>query len=393
MHLLGPKYAGDSVSFKIKRGDMELAFDKVVLGGSSVAGLQPAWLGVLPVRDDPEIGVEVRHVFENSPAAKAGLKPGDRILKVNGAPFSGRDQYFQRFSTMQPGEQIKLGVRRKESEKEEELSAKLAEFGVEIPTGKLPPGSAGKALTPRKPAPDPNVKPVKPPIGKPIVKPDEKPAPKPTAKPKEIRKGLIREKDETTGHEFWLLVPESYDPNRSHALVVWLHPAGNTMEERMQKLWGEAAKQHDLIVLAPLAENPTGWLTSESDVVRQDIQFVLANYSIDRQRVVAHGQGNGGNFAFFLGFDARDQIRGVATIGGVLSNQVKDLLPTQRLGFYVLAGGKDPVLGGIRASVPKLKEKKYPVHFQELPELGSGYLPDANKFQELLRWIDSLDRL
>ena len=33
------------------------------------------------MRDDPKLGVEVRYVFEKSPAEKAGLKAGDRIVK------------------------------------------------------------------------------------------------------------------------------------------------------------------------------------------------------------------------------------------------------------------------------------------------------------------------
>lgn len=45
------------------------------------------YLGILPMRDDPKLGVEVRFVFDKSPASKAGIKAGDRVVKY-GAPLA-----------------------------------------------------------------------------------------------------------------------------------------------------------------------------------------------------------------------------------------------------------------------------------------------------------------
>ena len=80
-NVLGGRYEGDTVSIKVLRGKEEKAFPKVVLGSPEMAFPQ-AFMGILPVRDDPEPGVEVRYVYPKSPAEKAGLKAGDRIMKV-----------------------------------------------------------------------------------------------------------------------------------------------------------------------------------------------------------------------------------------------------------------------------------------------------------------------
>src|SRR5262249_27621066 len=96
-HALGSKYDGDVVTMKVKRGEEEKTFKDLRLGGVQSAYGQPI-LGILPMRDDPELGVEVRFVYPKGPADAAGLKAGDRIMKVGpeqgGAmqAFSGRDQ-------------------------------------------------------------------------------------------------------------------------------------------------------------------------------------------------------------------------------------------------------------------------------------------------------------
>src|SRR5206468_263756 len=67
MHYLGPKYEGDTASVKVRRGKDVIDLGKLTLGGQQTAVAQ-AFLGILPLRDDPEPGVEVRYVYPKSPA-------------------------------------------------------------------------------------------------------------------------------------------------------------------------------------------------------------------------------------------------------------------------------------------------------------------------------------
>jgi S1-C subfamily serine protease/predicted esterase len=382
-HILGPKYEGEKVTITVKRGDKELEFKDLVLGGPASGTAVPAWLGILPVRDDPAPGVEVRYVFPKSPADQAGIKPGDRIMQINGARFAGRDQFLQRFAALAPGTEVKLEVQRKGGEKTETIAVKLGELtdGQHLIPEELPNGTARQALTKPKP-PGPKLP------GKPEVKPPEKPAEK-----KDARIGLFTQKNPTTGREYWVYVPEDYDPNVSYALMVWLHPAGNPMERDISRLWAELCRKHHIIILGPKAENPTGWLTSEADDIKNDMREILAAYTIDRQKVFLHGMGNGGNLALYLAFDARDLVRGAATVGGVLTNPPKEHVPGQRLSFFLIAGTKDPAYEAIKASQPPLAEKRYPVIYRELPGHGNGYINDAELLRELARWADALDRI
>src|SRR5205085_5438362 len=119
---------------------------------------------------------------------------------------------------------------------------------------------------------------------------------------------------------------------------------------------------------------------------------LMNEYTIDRQRVVVHGTGIGGQMAFYMAFHARDLIRGVATTSAILANQANETVPNQRLAFFIVAGGKDPLAPDIKKSQQALIEKKHPVIFREIPEMGREYL-DRKTLEEILRWLDSLDRL
>jgi len=119
---------------------------------------------------------------------------------------------------------------------------------------------------------------------------------------------------------------------------------------------------------------------------------VLGQYTVDRSRVIAHGMGVGGQMAMYVGFNARDLIRGVAVTGSVLGTQPKDTVPGQPLSFFIVAGAKDPLLKDIQEGKAKLDEKKFPVVYREIADFGKEYL-DEKSFQELRLWMDSLDRL
>jgi len=76
------------------------------------------WLGVQLTRGEPsEAGVLVAAVVPSSPAAKAGVQRGDRILKVNGEMASSPDDVVRLVSTHQAGSRIALIVLRGEKER------------------------------------------------------------------------------------------------------------------------------------------------------------------------------------------------------------------------------------------------------------------------------------
>ncbi len=54
-------------------------------------------------------GVTIFNVVDNSPAAQAGLQPGDTITSVNGKPVKNGDELVEIIANTKPGNQVKLG--------------------------------------------------------------------------------------------------------------------------------------------------------------------------------------------------------------------------------------------------------------------------------------------
>jgi len=406
MHRLGPKYDGDTVSITVKRGDEELSFSDLKLVGGEPPYRHP-FIGIVPVRDDPELGVAIRAVWPDSPAAAARLQPGDRIMKIKppGAatalPFSGRDQLLEVLEAIPAGSEVQLDV--KKGDKTETVTLKLGP----LPEAVLPQiagvATAKRALAPRKQPP------VERPPGLPGLpsmrgqpKEKDKVAPKKAEpkveekkeEPKKVETGLMTRPSPSRDREYWVYVPPNYDPNVSHALVVWLHAAGQGGKDAKDvvEIWKAACEQQHLILVGPKSNNDAGWLASEAEQVQEVAREVLGQYTIDRQRVIAHGLGAGGQMAFYLAFNARDLIRAAAVSGAALASPPRDNVAGQRLSFFVVAGGKDPAAKDIAAAKPALNEKRFPVVFREVADMGKEYL-DRTTFDELVRWIDSLDRL
>ncbi len=397
-HALGPKYEGDTVSVTILRDGKEQELKGLVLTAAVTAYSRP-FLGILPMRDDPEPGVEVRFVYPKSPADAAGIKPGDRVMKFAPASVSalapvtgGRAMLARMVGGLPAGTEVKVELKRKDSGKTETLTLKLGPQPADVPE-KLPlPSSAGKALA--RPKGEPGGGPAPKAVGpKNEEKPDEE-TKKDGDKKGEEETGLLKRAHEANGREYWVYVPENYDKNVAHGLIVWFHAAGKGGRDAddLVKIWQDYCADHHFILVGPKARGADGWVASETEEVVQVVRDVLGRYTVDRSRVVAHGMGVGGQMAFYVGFHARDLVRGVAVTGAVPGAQPKDTVPDQPLSFFVVAGQKDPLLKEITESKDRLVEKKFPVVYREIADFGKEYL-DEKTFRELRAWMDSLDRI
>ena len=91
----------------------------------AVAAAKP-YLGTMigPMEKENQPGAVVREVTPNSPAAKAGLKEGDIILKVDDQEVKNAGTLVGMIATHKPGDSLKLHIRR--DGKEQDVNAVLA---------------------------------------------------------------------------------------------------------------------------------------------------------------------------------------------------------------------------------------------------------------------------
>jgi S1-C subfamily serine protease len=88
---------------------------------------QHGYLGVMlvPARD-AGAGIVVQEVTPDSPAAKSGLKSGDRVVKLGSDEVRDVGKFLQTVGTKKPGEKLTLGVMR--DGKEQNLTVTLGEW-------------------------------------------------------------------------------------------------------------------------------------------------------------------------------------------------------------------------------------------------------------------------
>ncbi|MFL5341334.1 MAG: S1C family serine protease [Gemmataceae bacterium] len=101
----------------------------LMMAGLALAAPNDAERGFLGVQLSNENGtIEIHDTFPDSPAAKAGLKSGDVIVKVDGKDAGELMAFVEMVGKKKPGDKVKLTVKRDGKEKE-----------IEVTLGKAPP--------------------------------------------------------------------------------------------------------------------------------------------------------------------------------------------------------------------------------------------------------------
>jgi serine protease Do len=362
-HQLGPRYAGEKVVLTVLRGK-----ERLEKSTELVAKLLPyvhPFLGVLPMRDNDAVerekgateskpaGVIVREVYPDSPAAKAGIKAGDRIVSLDGQSIVDRARLQEKIAALEPLKSVKVELERGGQTQTSEV--KLATLPEAVPAS-LPAARDSKQPADENP----------PATGKIEIKVPEAP------------NGCIA------------YVPETYNSHVQYGLVVWLHAAGGFKEEELLKVWKPICEANDLILLAPKSAEPARWQRTELEFIRKSIDEVVQKYNIDKSRVVAAGQDAGGAVGYLLAGQNRELIRGVAAINAPLPPTMRAPAndPVQRLAFFTTVSKKSPPL--VAMGIKRLRDAKFPVTQLDLGDAPRAL--NADEMAQLARWVDSLDR-
>jgi S1-C subfamily serine protease len=93
------------------------------------AAKEPAKKGYfgIQIRKDQESGsLVIVGLFEGSPARKAGLQPGDTLLRVDGLRATDLATTVRFITSLKPGEKVRVRVRRDGEEKDIEVTVGAA---------------------------------------------------------------------------------------------------------------------------------------------------------------------------------------------------------------------------------------------------------------------------
>jgi serine protease Do len=358
--VLGRKYADDTLRVTVERGDVKIQKELALV--AQLLPYESAYLGILPVREGSgeksAPGVGVRHVFQDSPASRAQLRRRDRIVGVNGNQIANALALIDRISRLSPGDKATVAFIRDG----EEMSADVElSFLPETVPEELPSAAIGPTQQ--------------------DVQDDDR-----------VKTGRFRVEMPGDDHRYWAYVPEDYNPSYRYGVMVWIHPAGDTMEAALLKNWKSICDSRGMMILAPRAASVAGWTPEETEFVTAAVEDFSGMYSVDPARLFLHSYSTGGRFAYQLAFKQREQFRGIAIVAAPPPRRVPENRPEFRLQFHLACGDKDPLYGHVEATVEALGKLKYPVSLSRIENLAHAY-PPADSVREVGRWADCLDRI
>jgi serine protease Do len=446
--LAGLEWYDSGIGFAVPLADIQRVLPKLTQG----TDLRPGILGVSLTKGNPYlVPPKVATVLPKSPAAQAGLQPGDEISRVDAVTVDTHIRFRRQIGGRYAGDRIELVVRRgdRDVQCQAVLTDRIVPFahafiGV-LPEhgsveGKLQ-GIKVRYVYPDSPAERAGVK-----LGDVVVAVGDQPVTTaeaaqaavnrlsagdeatlqidrqgtvlpirivterlPTAIPHELpprveRKPAAGPRPPTGQTELKLpeqktacplFVPENYDPNISYGVVIWLPKSSSPPRPVALDTWRLQCKAHDLIVLAPSPADPAGWQQTDIEQIRKLLAMVTETYHVDSTRVVVYGHETSGTMAYLVAWSARELIRGVAVVDAplppmmMLRPPAND--PANRLAIYVAHASKARSTAAIQVSIKALETARYPVTTIDL-----GPTPrrlSSDEIATLARWVDSLDRL
>ena len=151
------------VSLELERGEGAAAVhERVSLDVASRPGLgifreskDVGWLGLQHPRQKAVVGV----TSAESPAAKAGLRSGDRVLAVAGAPVEDWTGFARAYESAAPGSPVALRIERGPDDARETLEVAVPALGSLDRLGAIPAVVLVAAVTPGMPAAEAGIRP------------------------------------------------------------------------------------------------------------------------------------------------------------------------------------------------------------------------------------------
>jgi len=119
--LAGTQWYDSGIGFAIHRQKIDFVFDRLAAGET----IEPGKIGVILQNDDESLlpmlddllpvarGVRIAAIAKVSPAARAGLEVGDKIIALDGQPVADVPDVQRRLSDRAAGETVKLTLKRR----------------------------------------------------------------------------------------------------------------------------------------------------------------------------------------------------------------------------------------------------------------------------------------
>lgn len=358
-HVLGRKYAGDTVALHVER-DGETVAVRVTLA-SELSAYQRPILGILAERSTAGMesadGVGIRVVLPETPADRASLKSGERILTVNQVPVEDSRSLAEAVRRHRVGDVIALELSEKNETRTVEvtLAAMSGDLPDSLPTFEIP-------------------RPTETDDGEPAVG------------------RIVESLGGVDDRQFWAYVPDGYHDAYSYGLAIWLHPPGDTMEAQMLKAWRTHCNRRGIILVGPKTARAAGWTPPDMAFIEDLIGEFEDRYAIDPTRIVVQSMAGSAPFAAMFAFRERETIRGLSLVDAALPIRPPETDPDAPLQFHFVRGNRTAGADAFDQGISRLRELAFPVTLHEAGDLAD-FSFTGEVAEKIALWIDALDRI
>ena len=162
--------------------------------------------------------------------------------------------------------------------------------------------------------------------------------------------------------EYLLYIPEGYKRGEPTPLLISMHGfASWPVQQANISQFNELADEFGFIVVYPQGRGfPLRWQTGAYgeedpfvDIIFMDdlIRKLMADYSIDPNRMYASGFSNGGGMAHYLACKMSDRITAIATVAGAYALSSEQCNPIRPVPVVTFHGNEDPIVPYVGGTV------------------------------------------
>ena len=346
-HALGPMDAETTIKIEIDREGKPMSFDCELV--KEVPLYREPYLGIYFGNAKSDPAPVVQGIIPGSPAAKAGLDVGDRVLSLQDQEIQDVAKLREQLAFLDYREPLSLRIKTAKEEKGVKLQA--TPWPREIPT-------------------DAAVTPIPVPFegeGKGVV---------------ELPLGDVKNKA-------FAFTPANYSSKMSHGLLIVLPEAGEVNRKDWVDSWEPFCRDHHWVLVVLSSSDPKKWIIEENELIGRVRNLAMNDYSIDPSRVVLGGTGAGGTLAMIGGLQERGKVRGVWMVDSKvpISNRIQSAEPMESMHLLMI---------GNKPEYPKLQEAFQKLGFRAsvLPVAVEVAKPNAGDHMiPLRRWLKSLEAI
>lgn len=203
--------------------------------------------------------------------------------------------------------------------------------------------------------------------------------------------------------------------SKPHPLVLLLHGhigdadvmTGENGKKAPYKIWLEIADRENLIIAIPDGtvgpDGHTGWNDCRADAstnpgvddigfIRQLLDKLEAEYSIDKSRIYVNGTSNGGNMTLRVALELSDRIAAAAPVVSAMPKENACKLPEHPVSILFMNGTEDPLVPYLGGRVGKndkdgrgfLLSTRESLHWW-IEHNGTRTVPVSYDFPDLMR--------